>query len=232
MGSSEGDGAQGRAIAANVTAVRTRIAAAAKRGGRDPSSVKLIAVSKTHSVSAIRAAHDAGLRDFGENRVQEAAAKIIAFRAAGLRARWHLLGHLQRNKARVATDLFDILHGIDSEGIARNLDIRAAAPIRVLLEVNVAGEASKFGVTMEAAPEIAQRIRRLSNIELVGLMTVAPRVDHANEVRPVFRSLRKLGVRLGLPELSMGMSDDFEVAIQEGATMVRVGRAVFGAREG
>lgn len=206
------------------------MAAACERAGRDPYDVTLIAVTKTHAVSRVAAAAACGLRDFGENRIQEALPKIAALGVPGVR--WHLIGHLQTNKINAALDAFDILHGIDSERLARAISERAKRPIAMMLEVNVAGEASKFGVPPEDAGRIAGAIGRMPNIDLRGLMTVAPPASNAEDVRPVFRQLRELRDAIGLRDLSMGMTDDYGVAIEEGATFVRVGRAIFGAREG
>jgi hypothetical protein len=217
-------------VAARLALVRARIDAACVRAHRSPGDITLVGVSKTQSASAVAAAFDAGLRDFGENRVQEAAQKIQELRSLGVAPRWHLIGHLQRNKVGAAVNLFDILHSVDSERVAEAIDAQADHRVRVLLEVNVAGEASKFGVAPADVPALAERIGRLPHIELLGLMTVAPQVDNPEDVRPVFRQLRELRDAVGLPELSMGMTDDFEVAIEEGSTLVRVGRAIFGAR--
>lgn len=219
-------------LADNVRAVRARIAAACVRAGRAPDEVTLIAVSKTHPAEAVAAAWRAGVRDFGENRVREAASKIGALRADGARPTWHLVGHLQTNKAADAVDLFDILHSVDSERLALAISRRAARPVRVLIEVNIAGEASKFGVRPAEAIALAERVGGIPKIELAGLMTVAPQADDPEDVRPVFRALRELRDAAGLRELSMGMTDDFEVAVEEGATLVRVGRAIFGPRAG
>lgn len=219
-------------IAARVEAVRARIAAACERSGRDPSAVTLVAVSKTHGLDAIADAWAAGIADVGENRVQEAAAKVPALAARGIAPSWHLIGHLQTNKVRAALGLFDILHSVDSERLARAIDAAAGGPRRALIEVNVAGEASKHGVPPGEAAALAERIANLRNIELMGLMTVAPQADDPEDVRPVFRALRELGRAIGLPALSMGMTGDYEVAVEEGSTLVRVGRAIFGHREG
>lgn len=216
--------------ARRLDVVRARIVAACKRAGRDSASVTLIGVTKTHPTSAIAAACDAGLRDVGENRVQEALPKIDELRTAGTTPRWHLIGHLQTNKVKAAIGRFDILHSVDSEWLARTISERAARPVSVLIEVNVAGEASKFGVAAQDAGKLARRIGGLPNIDLRGLMTVAPQADDPEGVRPVFRELRALRDAIGLHELSMGMTDDFEIAIEEGSTLVRVGRAIFGAR--
>lgn len=231
MGAATGlPGGGDAAIAGNVAQVRARIAAACERAGRATGDVTLIAVTKTHGVGAVAAAHAAGVRDFGENRVQEAAPKIDGARASGMEATWHLIGNLQRNKVGAAISRFDILQSIDSERLAQAVSERAIAPIRALIEVNVAGEASKHGVAPKDVGALAASMARMPTIELLGLMTVAPRADDPEDIRPVFRTLREIRDGLGLPELSMGMTDDFEVAIEEGATMVRVGRAIFGAR--
>lgn len=210
--------------------MRARIDRACDRAGRPRADVTLIAVSKTHPASIIAAAYAAGLRDFGENRVQEALPKIERLRGEGVTPRWHLIGHLQTNKIRAAIEGFDILHSIDSERLARAISERAERPVSVLIEVNVGGEASKFGVAPEDAPKLAEGIGALPNIDLRGLMTVAPQADDPEGVRPVFRKLREMRDAIGLTELSMGMTDDLEVAVEEGSTLVRVGRALFGAR--
>jgi pyridoxal phosphate enzyme (YggS family) len=219
-------------IARNLAAVRGRISAAAERAGRSPGDITLVGISKTHPADAVLAAYTAGLCDFGENRVGEAAAKIDALRARDVAPRWHLVGHLQRNKVAAALNLFDILHSVDSERLAEAISAQATRPVRVFIEVNVAGEASKFGVPPGEAAGLAERIGVLPNLDLLGLMTVAPRVDDPEDVRRVFRTLRELRDALGLRELSIGMTDDFEVAVEEGSTLVRVGRAIFGARAG
>jgi pyridoxal phosphate enzyme (YggS family) len=219
-------------IAQRIAAVRARIDASCARASRDPAEVTLVAVSKTHPESAVREAYDAGHRDFGENRVQEGVSKLEALRARGVHATWHLLGHLQTNKVRAAVNLFDILHGVDSKRIAEAISARAERPVPVFLEVNVAGEESKQGVPPGDVASVAGAIRGLPNIDLAGLMTVAPMVDDPESVRPIFRTLRELRDANGLRGLSMGMTDDFEVAVEEGATVVRVGRAIFGPRGG
>jgi pyridoxal phosphate enzyme (YggS family) len=219
-------------ISPSVSMVRARIERAARRAGRDPDDITLVAVSKTHPAAAILEAYRAGVRDFGENRVQEAVAKIEALREQGCTPHWHLIGHLQTNKVKVAVDLFDILHSVDSMRLAETIARHARGPVAVLVEVNVAGESTKFGAAPESVPELVRSLRQLPNIDVRGLMTVAPRVDDPEDVRPIFRRLRRLGHELRLPELSMGMTDDFEVAIEEGSTLVRVGRAIFGPRAG
>jgi pyridoxal phosphate enzyme (YggS family) len=213
-------------LAVNIAGVRARIDGACKRAGRDPGGVTLLAVSKGHGPAAIAAAREAGVRDFGENRVQEAQAKVQAFSRGG-QLRWHLVGHLQRNKVKAALSLFDILHSVDSFRLAEAVSQHASHTVTVLLEVNIGGETSKHGVMPEAAFALAERIAGLERVDLAGLMTVAPRADNADDVRPVFRRLRELRDAIGLRELSMGMTDDFEVAVEEGATIVRVGRAIF-----
>ena len=220
----------GDPIAVRLGAVRARIEAACARSGRDPASVTLIGVTKTHPAAAIAEAVSAGLRDCGENRVQEAAPKIAALREREVVPRWHLVGHLQTNKVNAALGLFDILHSIESERLAAAISARAGRPVGVLIEVNVAAEESKHGIATEEAGALASRIGALPGLELLGLMTVAPQATDPEAVRPVFRRLRELRDALGLRELSMGMTDDFEVAVEEGSTLVRVGRAIFGPR--
>lgn len=228
-------------MAERIATVSARIRAAAERAGRPADAVTLVAVSKTVPAETVRLAYAAGLRVFGENRVQEARDKITAL--ADLDIRWELIGHLQSNKAGRAAELFSRVQSVDSVALAQALNTRAAASghtLPILLEVNVAGEASKSGFTLEAVEAAAREIATLEHLRPDGLMTVAPLVEHAQDVRPVFRRLRELAERLrdavpvggdgGWHELSMGMSDDFEVAIAEGATLVRIGRALFGER--
>jgi pyridoxal phosphate enzyme (YggS family) len=223
-------------LAERLRSVAERIAAAARRAGRGPAEVALIGVTKTVPPEAIREAVALGLRDLGENRVQEAQAKIEQL---GRLARWHLIGHLQRNKARRAVELFDSVQAVDDAELAAELSRRAVAAGRrlpVLIEVNVSAEASKFGVTPQGLPPLAEAVRALPGLELRGLMTVGRLVERAEDARGDFAALRRLRDecerRLGtaLPELSMGMSQDFEVAVEEGATWVRVGTAIFGPR--
>jgi pyridoxal phosphate enzyme (YggS family) len=214
--------------AERVAHVRQRVERAAERAGRSPAEVTIVAVSKGFPPSAIDEAMVAGITDVGENRVQEASAKIAELR--GLPVTWHLVGHLQTNKAKTALELFDIIHSVDSLHLAEVLSHRAQGPLPVLLEVNVTGEASKFGFPPNEVDAAAETIARLPRLDLRGLMTVAPFVSDPETIRPVFRELRRLRDALGLVELSMGMTDDFEVAIEEGATLVRIGRAIFGER--
>jgi pyridoxal phosphate enzyme (YggS family) len=225
-----GPGSLVETIAANAQVVRRRIAAAAERSGRDPASVRVIAVTKSFPAETCAAAVQAGLTDLGENRVQEGTAKAAALARAGVRPVWHLIGHLQSNKVRAALGAFAVIHSIDSVELATALSRRAERPVEVLLEVNVGGEPSKFGFSPEETPDASRAIAALPSLLVRGLMTVAPQAEDAEAVRPVFRRLRALAEELGLPELSMGMSGDYEVAVEEGATMVRVGSALFGPR--
>jgi pyridoxal phosphate enzyme (YggS family) len=214
----------------NLERVRERLAGAAARAGRRPEDVLLIGVSKTVEVARIRAAVAAGLTALGENRVQEARAKIAEL---GRPVAWHLIGHLQTNKARDAVELFDVIHSLDRLELAQEVERRAAAAGRmmdVLVQVNVAAEASKGGVTPDAVGETLDAVGKLAHLRVRGLMAIPPAVERPEDSRPWFRRLRELGERHGLRELSMGMSGDFEVAVEEGATMVRVGTAIFGAR--
>ena len=224
-------------IARNLEEVRRRIAGAARRAGRDPAAVKLVAVSKTVDLERIKAARDAGQQIFGENYLQEARGKIEAL---GPGACWHFIGHLQTNKAKAAVELFHLIHSVDRLHLAQALEKAAAGQEKVqeiLLQVNLAGEASKSGAPPEAGPALLREIARLPHLRVVGLMTMPPWFDDPEAVRPYFRGLRELRERLlqldlgPLPELSMGMSGDFEAAIEEGATLVRIGTAIFGRRE-
>ena len=226
-------------IAERLQAVRDRIAAACARSGRSPSEVALVGVSKTHPAELVREAFAAGLRDFGENRVQEAEGKVDALaelRAAGLR--WHLVGHLQANKAKKAAAVFDVVHSVDDPVLGGRLDRASAEAGRVLpvlVQVDLAGEATKFGLQESSLLATLESLRALSAIRVEGLMVLPPYSDDPQATRPYFerlRGLRDLGVTRGLcgPQLSMGMSHDFEVAIEEGATLVRVGTAIFGER--
>jgi pyridoxal phosphate enzyme (YggS family) len=224
-------------LASNLASVRDRISAAERRSGRPAGSVTLIGVVKTLPAETLAAAVSLGLADLGENRVQEAEGhQHLVSRTA---ARWHMIGHLQRNKAGRALELFDVFHGIDDLDLARALAERAGRTnrrVQVLLEVNVSGESTKFGVSPEGAVALAEQVGRLAALELKGLMTVGAPVERSEQARPGFARLRDLRDAIArrlarpLPELSMGMSGDYEVAVEEGATMVRVGTALFGAR--
>jgi pyridoxal phosphate enzyme (YggS family) len=224
-------------IAENLTRIRERIARSAERVGRRPNEIALVAVSKTFPAEAARAAYDAGLREFGENRVQEFEAKHAQL--ADLDATWHLIGHLQSNKAKRAAQLFSRVDSMDSLALAQKLDLAAddqEKRLPVLIEVHLSGESTKSGVSEADLPGLAQAVLALAHLDLRGLMTVPPYSDDAEQVRPYFRKLRELreqlSQRLGrpLPTLSMGMSHDFEVAIEEGATEIRLGTALFGRR--
>ena len=217
-------------IVEDLARVRERIADACRRAGRSPEEVTLVGVSKGVPAEAVAEACAAGLEDVGENRVQEAAGKIEALAVLGVRPRWHLIGHLQTNKAKTATTLFAILHSVDSVRLAEALSRRAQQLLPILLEVNVAQEASKFGFDQTEVASALSAFAELPRLDVRGLMTIAPITDRPETVRPVFRRLRELRDAHGLAELSMGMTDDFEIAIEEGATMVRVGRAIFGPR--
>lgn len=217
-------------IEANLKEVRSRIARACERSRRAPEEIILVAVSKGFDTQAIRDAFDCGLRDFGENRVQEADGKIEQLSDLRASITWHMVGHLQSNKAKIAVQRFDIIHSVDSIRLANILNERVQKPLPVLLQVNVAGEEPKSGFALEEIAVAAEEIMKLPNLRVKGLMTIAPLVDDPEEVRPVFRKLRKLRDSLGLEQLSMGMTDDFEVAIEEGATIIRIGRAIFGQR--
>jgi PLP dependent protein len=212
-------------IEQNVERVHARIAAACARAGRPPASVTLCAVSKSHPADAIRAAHGTGLRDFGENYVQEMVAK--ATELADLDIRWHFVGHVQRNKAKEVAARAALVHGVDSTALAEALDRRAEASLPVLVQVNAGDETSKAGVAWDEVAALVEAIRGLPRLVCTGLMTIPP---PGEDNRARFRELAALAGRLELPQLSMGMSDDFEVAIEEGATIVRIGTAIFGPR--
>ncbi|HEX75810.1 MAG TPA: YggS family pyridoxal phosphate-dependent enzyme [Dehalococcoidia bacterium] len=217
-------------IEANIQELQRRITQACERSHRLPSDITMVAVAKGFPASAVKAAFDCGVRDFGENRVQEAERKIGQLPDLKADVTWHMVGHLQSNKAKAAVELFDIIHSVDSTRLAGILNRRAQGTLPVLLEVNVSGEATKSGFAVEEVVEAVEEVRRLPNLELNGLMTIAPLAANPEEVRPVFRKLRELQYSLGLEHLSMGMTDDFEVAIEEGATILRIGRAIFGNR--
>jgi len=228
-----------REIAASLAAVRERMGEAALRAGRRAEDVRLIAVSKTFPLEAIREAYDAGQREFGENKLQEALQKIDA--QADMRIGWHLIGHLQSNKARKAAARLDWIHAIDSVDLLRRVDEAARAAnrtVNVLIQVDLALEPTKHGAPVDAVPDILAAASELQGARLTGLMLLPPLAERPEDARPWFRRLRALRdgwVENGTPagqlrELSMGMSHDFEVAIEEGATMVRVGSAIFGTR--
>ena len=225
-------------LATNIAHVRSIIAEAAQQAGRRPEEVTLVAVSKTVPIELVRIAYNLGVTNFGENRVQEALPKIEVFHQAGVR--WHKIGHLQSNKAGKVVGSFDCVQSVDTLHVAQALNRHAGEKsirLPVLLQVNVSGEASKEGMSLAEAPEVARQIIALPHIEVQGLMTIAPLVTDPEEARPVFRGLRSLRdqLRSKLPlcswqHLSMGMTDDYRIAITEGATIVRIGRAIFGER--
>lgn len=225
-------------VAERLAEVRSRIAAAAERSGRDPSEVTLVSVSKKQPAESIVAAHAAGCRDFGENYVQELADKagtLAGDALAGDVLRWHFIGHLQRNKANalLAIPGLALVHGIESPRLVAALDRRAERPLDVLIQVDVAGEESKSGCRPGELDAVLDAVAAASHVRACGLMTMPPFGD-PEQARPHFAALRELrdahGGAARLPELSMGMSNDFEIAIEEGATLVRVGSAIFGAR--
>jgi PLP dependent protein len=225
----------------NLKMIYRRMAHAAMKAGREPADVRLIGATKNIEIELLRAAVEVGMREFGENRVQEAQKKMASeeLKVRNGRVHWHLIGHLQKNKAKTAVALFDLIHSVDSFELAEELDRQAAKlskKQRVLIQVKLSEEESKYGIAEDDLPDLIRRIGVLGNIQLDGLMTIPPYFEDPEEARPYFRklfSLRKAAEETGclLPELSMGMSNDFEVAIQEGATMVRVGTAIFGERK-
>jgi pyridoxal phosphate enzyme (YggS family) len=225
-------------VADNLSAVQERIAKAATRVGRDPAEVRLVAVTKTMPVQPIREAIDAGHRMFGENRVQEAQDKV---QALGRDVQWHLIGHLQRNKVKFVCDLFDMIESVDSLPLALDLNARASRHgivMPILIQVNIGDETTKSGVDVSDALALVQQVAVLPHVAVKGLMCVPPAVGIAEHARPYFVQLRTLAEQIAgermpnvaMTELSMGMSHDFEVAIEEGATIVRVGSAIFGPR--
>jgi len=224
-------------IAANLAQIRERVARAAQRSGRRAEEITIVAVTKTHPSETIIAAYEAGLRHFGENRVQEFEGKTPAL--AKLTATWHLIGHLQSNKAARAARLFNRIDSVDSLALAQRLDAAAAAEnkkLGVLIEVHLSGEATKSGVAEAELLVLAESVATFPHLQLHGLMTIPPFLDHPEAVRPFFRKLAELREKVArriakpLPILSMGMSHDFEIAIEEGATEIRPGTALFGAR--
>ena len=227
------------AIVRNLHAVRSRLDAAARRAGREPTTIRLIAVSKTFSAGAVRAAFSAGQVDFGENKVQEGLQKIGE--TADIQIRWHLIGHLQSNKAKKAATAFHCIHSIDSVDLLKKVDAAAAdagAAPEILVQVDLAGEATKFGAAAADARRIVDATQTLRNARMTGLMLIPPWNEDQEQTRPWFvrlRELRDQWLAEGVPgaslaQLSMGMSHDFEAAVEEGATMVRVGTAIFGKR--
>jgi pyridoxal phosphate enzyme (YggS family) len=220
-------------VADNLQAVRERVRSAAARAGTDPNSVVLVAVTKTVDIPAMREAIEAGVTDVGENYVQDAARK---FEVIGRSVRWHMIGHLQTNKARQAVRMFDLIQTVDSVGLAEEIGRRSVSLGKVspvLVEVNVSGEESKFGVSPEEAPALCGTVAEIEGVELQGLMGMAPFVEDESLIRRSFASLKTLWDRLPNENrkwLSMGMTSDFEIGIEEGSNMVRIGTAIFGPR--
>jgi pyridoxal phosphate enzyme (YggS family) len=225
-----------QSIKENLLRVTEKIGKAAQKAGRNPAEIKLVTVSKTVEVGRIKEAIEAGVTILGENYVQEAQKKIEEI---GHPVAWHFIGHLQSNKAKYAIRLFDMIHSVDSIPLAEELNRKAekeGLTIKVMIEVNLSGETSKFGTEEEKAFDVARKISNLQNLSLMGLMTMPPYFDNPELSRPYYIQLRELKGKMAregmlLKELSMGMSNDFEVAIEEGATYVRVGTAIFGARK-
>lgn len=233
--------AAAQGLQTRIDEVQRRIAAAAEKSGRDPGTITLVAVSKTHTAEMVREAINLGLTEFGENRVQEAEDKIVAIGRAA--ARWHLIGHLQANKVRRAVKLFDVIHSLDSISLAQRLE-RACIEsgreeLEVLIQVDLAGETTKSGIAATELRELAKLVNECSRLKLKGLMLLPPYFDNPQDMRPFFDRLRDLRDELQAErlfagnsgELSMGMTHDFEVAIEAGATMLRVGTAIFGERQ-
>jgi PLP dependent protein len=225
-------------ISDNIKTIKQRIVSAAVKCSRDPDSIKLLAVTKTIPTEHIIKAIDAGITMLGENYVQEAKEKITVL---GQRAQWHMIGHLQTNKAKYAVNIFDYIHSVDRLELAQELDKRAGLigrKINILIEVNVSGEKTKNGIPADDAPALIKQIASLENLAVRGLMTMAPYSNDPENARPYFSALRNLRDNIShqqisgitMEELSMGMTDDFEVAIEEGATIIRIGRAIFGKR--
>lgn len=217
-------------IAERVEYVQRRIESSCARSNRSPIDVTLIAVTKGFPPDVVQEAGAAGLRHFGENRVREAEAKLAELPDLPEGVTWHMVGHLQKNKAKTALRLFDIIHSVDSLALAEAISRRASSRQPIFLEVNVSKEPSKYGFSLDGLSDGYRTIAGQPNIEVQGLMTVAPQAESPDNVRGVFRRLREAAALLGLRDLSMGMSDDFEVAIEEGATHIRIGRALFGER--
>jgi PLP dependent protein len=216
-------------IVANLASLEVRIAAACRRAGRDRSAVHLVAVTKTFPAADVQFAIEAGVTDIGENKVQEARDKKPVVAGA---ARWHLIGHLQSNKARDAVRLFDLIHTVDSLSLAQKIGQAAAAAGKtqqVLLQVNIGREPQKSGVDPDEVDELARGVAAVPSLKLSGVMAIPP-PGEPEEMRRWFREMRAIRERLGVSQLSIGMTDDFEIAIEEGATIIRVGRAIFGSR--
>lgn len=215
----------------NIHEFRKRIAAAAERAERSPAEITLVAVTKTIDTSFMEQAYNAGIRHFGENKVQETKFKFEELSSLHPAPEWHMIGHLQGNKIKTAVALFDMIQSVDSVSLAENINRHSQRNIPILLQVNMAEKTGRFGLLPKEVPIAVEQISRLPHLEIRGFMTVAPVTDDPEEIRPVFRKMRQLRDSLGLEHLSMGMTDDFEVAIEEGATILRIGRAIFGERK-
>jgi len=214
----------------NLEIINRRITAACQRSGRQSGDVTLIAVTKTVNSEIMHKAYEAGLRHFGENRVQEADRKYQELADIRDDITWHMIGHLQSNKVNKTLYMFDTIHSIDSISLAETINRKADRTVPALLQVNIGEELSKSGFSPDEIFKAFETASKMTRLEIRGLMTIAPLVNNPEEVRPVFKKLREIRDQLGLKELSMGMTDDFEVAVEEGATMIRIGRAIFGER--
>ncbi len=220
----------------NFLKVNERIEQACRKSGRDIAEIKLVAVTKSVAIKQVKEAVDAGVRLFGENYVQESQEKIKKIKLASVK--WHFIGHLQKNKAKDVVGLFDMIHSVDKLGLAKELNKRTEEPLKILMQINIGDETSKGGVSISDAPELAREIGKLKNIVLKGLMAIPPYQEDPEMTRPYFTTIRRVAERINreqipgvvLSELSMGMSHDFEIAIEEGATFIRVGTALFGER--
>ncbi|MFH1347643.1 MAG: YggS family pyridoxal phosphate-dependent enzyme [Candidatus Margulisiibacteriota bacterium] len=230
-------------IKENLQTIRSQIAKAAASIGRDPNEITIIGAVKNQPTEKIIEALEAGLTDIGENKVQEAKVRYEEIKSKFPNVTWHMIGHLQRNKVRQALDVFDIIHSLDSERLAREISEKGRGAgdggrISVLVEVNTSGEETKYGIPADSTIDFLKKLSKFGNIKVQGLMTIAPLIDDPEKVRPYFKKLKDLSEnikKLNLPNiemkyLSMGMTDDFSVAIQEGSNMVRIGRAIFGPR--
>jgi pyridoxal phosphate enzyme (YggS family) len=217
-------------ISENLARLNERLEGVCNRCGRQITDIRVIAVTKNQSVSSVRAAYDNGICDFAENRVQEAERKYSALIEIRPHIRLHMIGHLQSNKAAESVKIFDIIHSVDSVKLAGILNEKAVGRFKILLQVNVADEQTKSGFLVDEVEYALAQVRTMPSLMVEGLMTIAPIAENPPAVRPVFAKLRELKEKLGLRELSMGMTDDYEVAIEEGSTMIRIGRAIFGER--
>jgi pyridoxal phosphate enzyme (YggS family) len=217
-------------IRENIQEVEKRIKTACERSGRLPHEITLVAVTKSVDAAAITSAYEYGIKHFGENRVQEAEKKIVELATLRQSVTWHMIGHVQTNKVKSVTRLFDIVQSVDSMRLATSLDMQTQDTLPILVQVNVSGENTKSGFSVDEVNTAISEMKHLSHLDIKGLMTIAPWTDNMEEVRSVFHTLRELRDKLGLEHLSMGMTDDYEIAIEEGATIVRIGRAIFGKR--